>query len=417
MRVVFHNPHTNLVFGRTVLDFLIRNYSYKKYQYLLTYLIKNKVEFLIYNDKADSSLPSYLSVFIPSTIELYVWCIINNINPFKTNITSDISKIDTQDIFFSFSLKNLDTEYSGLDNISKARFLKVFHLTHFVQNTSRIAKNARKLNIDYFVAENNLSKNSNYFKKYFPFYKNIVYTLPFVYQKRFVNKRDFKSRKNKCIATGTLVNIKETGNPNDFKDFYNFYKIDFLQPERQKILKNKKKLSKYIDCYISNLYEKKLKRNNVGMVNRLWNKIHNAFISTKREYLKFNIVDKYNEYKMFINGEEINDLPGIGMVEGMACGAVYIGKRDSMYKDIGMIDKIHYIGYDGTIEDLVKKIKYYQKHEYKLELIAKNGTKFAKEMFNPDVAAKIFYSDLLKLSKMKKKHKKDNIVWKSSFTI
>ena len=54
---------------------------------------------------------------------------------------------------------------------------------------------------------------------------------------------------------------------------------------------------------------------------------------------------------MFVVPEEANDLPGIGFVEGMACGSAYIGLDDGMYKDIGLIPRKHYITYDGTLED------------------------------------------------------------------
>jgi hypothetical protein len=64
--------------------------------------------------------------------------------------------------------------------------------------------------------------------------------------------------------------------------------------------------------------------------------------------MKFNIDDEYNKYKMFINAEEVIGLPGIGFVEGMACGTAYIGLRPPMYEDIGMEDRVHYIGYDGS---------------------------------------------------------------------
>ena len=35
--------------------------------------------------------------------------------------------------------------------------------------------------------------------------------------------------------------------------------------------------------------------------------------------MKFDIIQEYNKYKMFVNPEEVIGLPGIGCVEGMAC--------------------------------------------------------------------------------------------------
>ncbi len=115
-----------------------------------------------------------------------------------------------------------------------------------------------------------------------------------------------------------------------------------------------------------------------------------------RAYMKFDIVDTYNQYKMFVNPEECIGLPGIGFAEGMACGCAYLGlKDDPMYLNVGMKDGIHYIGYDGTIDDLCEKISYYQSHEEELERIAENGCQHVKQIFNPE---KIMISFLKYLS-------------------
>ena len=98
---------------------------------------------------------------------------------------------------------------------------------------------------------------------------------------------------------------------------------------------------------------------------------------------------------MFVVPEEANDLPGIGFVEGMACGSAYIGLDDRMYKDIGLIPGKHYITYDGTLEDLKSKIIYYQKNNDELEAIALAGCNFVRKNFNGNSVAKKFYNDLL----------------------
>ena len=97
---------------------------------------------------------------------------------------------------------------------------------------------------------------------------------------------------------------------------------------------------------------------------------------------------------MFVVPEEIIGLPGIGFVEGMSCGSAYIGLRDPMYQDLGLLDGIHYIGYDGTINDLISKITYYQNNEYELEKIAYNGYLFIKDKFQKDHVAKEFFNKI-----------------------
>ena len=99
---------------------------------------------------------------------------------------------------------------------------------------------------------------------------------------------------------------------------------------------------------------------------------------------------------MFVVPEEANDLPGVGFVEGMACGSAYIGLDDPMYRDIGLIPGIHYIAYNGTLSDLETKIKYYQKNNNELKEIANRGYEFTKEHFNGEHVAQKLYNDLMK---------------------
>jgi hypothetical protein len=266
----------------------------------------------------------------------------------------------------------------------------------FLQSGSQQGK---KLKIDYFIAENNLSKNSLFFKTYFPWYKNDFITLPFIFQKRFKKNKLFDNRKNKCLATGTIVDINETHEPKEFNTFKDFFKTSTLQPLRKEIYDKKQSLGETIDCRISVLYEHKLRiTKDKNPFIQVFDKVNNAFRSTKRSYFDFDIVKEYNNYKMFINGEEINDLPGIGFVEGMACGTAYLGKIDPMYKDLGFIPGIHYIGHNGTLADVQKKIKMYQSRPEQLKKIAEAGHRLIRDKFNSKVVAKKFIDDLEKIA-------------------
>ena len=104
------------------------------------------------------------------------------------------------------------------------------------------------------------------------------------------------------------------------------------------------------------------------------------------------MVEKFNDYKMHLLGEEILGVPGIGFVEGMACGSAYIGIDSQMYRDYGLIPGVHYITYDGTKEGLKATVEFWQKPENQLELekIAENGCKFVREHFcGKNVAEKL----------------------------
>ena len=87
----------------------------------------------------------------------------------------------------------------------------------------------------------------------------------------------------------------------------------------------------------------------------------------------------------------------IGFVEGMACGCAYLGQTVGYYEDYGMKAGVHYIGYDGTLDDLKAKISYYQQpeHQEELETIAKTGCEFVRSHFNGPVAAASLLNNLL----------------------
>ena len=66
---------------------------------------------------------------------------------------------------------------------------------------------------------------------------------------------------------------------------------------------------------------------------------------------------------MFICPEDVNGSYGVGTIEGMACGCAMIGWDYGAFEDMGMTAGVHYISYDGTMENLIEKIRYYQKPE------------------------------------------------------
>ncbi|MBU3935615.1 glycosyltransferase [Patescibacteria group bacterium] len=402
MKFIFFNPHKSAFFGITLLNFVSRIHSTTRYKYLIDYFKTNHQHLYLFVTPSSSSLPEYISRYVPIKFEIFLWAIINKINPFKIRLIKNFNQITKKDIFFSLTLRTFDNN-SPPSIPSTSQFLKVFHITHFNNFTSVLAKNLKKINPDILVAENNLYKNVLYFKKHFDFYRKNVYTLPYVYEHRFNSHLPYGQRLNKCLATGSLVNIKNLNDSGQFKDFEDYYHLDSLTPFRKTIYENKSKIKKYIDSSISPVFEHKPKYSSQkdSFLTKLVNSLYNGISLSKHKYFKFDIVEKYNQYKMFIIPEEIG-LPSVGFVEGMACGCAYVGKTDPMYTDLGLKPNVHYVGYDGSLKNLLAKIAYYQNHPKKLEKIAHAGHKFVTQKFNGSIVAKTFYKDIRSLSKTKK---------------
>lgn len=204
---------------------------------------------------------------------------------------------------------------------------------------------------------------------------------------------DFNMRENLCLATGSLFYFKRT---EDFIDCIDFYNTDTLHPMRKEIYEKQDELKDVIFSRISDLTSEIQPKEVFGesIIKDFFAKIYNLFYVKQKEYYKFDMVNEYNKYKMFIVPEEITGLPAIGFVEGMACGAAFIGLSSPIYKDMGLIENFHYISYDGSLKDLVKKIRYFQLHNDELQRIAKNGYEFVINNFNGEKIAQQFLNYL-----------------------
>jgi len=436
MRFVFHNPHGLIWYKLHYYYFANDLKCTPKCEYLFDYFyIDKKSKIYVYLDNGGWDVSPFVGRFenfSSPLINFYIWVLINRLNPFRFKVITDINELKEDDVLMTFLYEHF-TSFSGsfkipreslIKGFKRTKALKVVHLSHYGFYSSLGSKNTFDAETDLFISENNLTRNSKFFQHYYSWYKKDVYALPFVPQSRFIRTKKFKERKNKAVATGTITF------PMADSDFLSFFGNNQLHPMRLEIFNNSDRIK---DCIDSLIYKYKIpdlsdqaviaqqnivscKSNNlinnlktlkiVKLIKRIVLKIFpelslfkkqafiiakiiSAFfrkktiqnISNEMDYYKSDIVKTYNEYKMFIVPEEIIDLPGIGFVEGMFCGSAFIGKKNQMYADIGLIDNVNYISYDGTLCDLIDKIKYYQNHEEELNAIAEAGYKFATTSF------------------------------------
>lgn len=423
MRLCFYNPHTiTNAIGSTVLSRLAQIFGTNKenlrkhnlkYEFLLNILRDNRYNTAIVVDGAGTSFSTVLSkipflrnnYFIYRFIsfgEIYWWCLLNDLNPLKQNIIFNRKKLDEKsDILLSFAFC---TEMFISDRLIEKSIIKSFagkkflHASHFYKSTRIVSENIEKTGTRYMVAESDLKK-SPYFNKFFGFIDQ-VYILPHVLRKRYIKTKEFEGRKNICLALGTLVIDDESDESN--RDHFEFFRINTLHPMRKIIFENKDDLADVIDCCI-NFHNKDriaiAAKSNFYKRNGIFKLIYDLFfLSEGKQYHSLDIVEKYNEYKMFIAPEENIGFSSVNMIEGMACGCAYIGIDHPMYTDLGMADKQHYIAYDGTLDDLKNKIQYYQSHPRELEIIARNGYAFAQKRFAEERVVGDFWEYLEKLT-------------------
>lgn len=379
MRFVFHNPNDIYWYKPSIMSVLRNKKSAQKYSYLLDFFLESSGKIYVYLDNHKSDKRHIVHKFLPPFTGFYIWALINRINPLRIRIITDPEKVYCDDVFFMFLWDNFTSRTGDISKnrqicnelIAKITAFKVVHLTHYSYNANLGSLRTKEAKIDLFVSENNLFKNSEFFQTTFNWYGKNLYTLPFVPNEKFRKLKAFEDRKNKALATGTITF------PMEDNCFLSFFKHSQLQPMRNEIYQKRMDIVEFIDSIIS--------------------PIHNGFDAKQEKYFSYDIVQMYNDYKMFVVPEEVCDLPGIGFVEGMKCGSAFIGINDPMYTEIGLIDGVNYIAYDGTFDGLLNKIKYYQENQIELELIARNGYEFVTNTFTKEKIAGKFLKDINEL--------------------
>jgi glycosyltransferase involved in cell wall biosynthesis len=418
MRLVLVNPHTQN-FGKSVSGVLLRRKDFMKYDYFIEFFIQDKkkdVAFLIDGTRTSFSGVGLAAIFswkLFSWLELVIWMLINKINPFDIEVYFDVTGLDPKnDVLFEFSRSIVDIDSQEKLQLNRFEGLKIVHFTHYFKDVKKLAQYLKKAQNYIVIAENNLTNNV-FFKKYFSFINN-VYFLPFAYGKRFVVEKDFSLRMNKCLALGSITRVKNK----EFLD--HFGDQEGLHPMRKLIYSDPKKYVNEIDCLIRGFNDTMTVRD-LQSVDSFLARIMKRFLpffllekffpTPQISYFKFDIVAKFNDYRMFLCSEESVGLPSINVFEGMATGCVYVGIDDPMYTALGIQPGVHYIGYqENNIDDLLQKIQFYQNNPDLLQDIARAGCAFVQETFSRKTVADVFWCDLIKISQNFSKIKSTDFV-------
>lgn len=394
-RIVFVNLHANEFLVKTASKFIWKQSCAFKHKYFLEYLLDNpEVEVCNYINEDGFTLARSL----PKPIMWFLRKLRFAENRYvmrKNGITRKqikvIRKRDIRPDDIVIGYRHVPCSLTDMADIKAFKAISMIHF-HGQQSDSDLIKNA---NPDVLFNESDLSLYSEIFKRYYAWCQGKFIVHPFVAAPRFKREKPVSERENRCFSTGTITYKLHP----EFLEVYG----DFCdQPTRKQILVNKDELEPLVACYNSDYLEdtdmKKYLPEDSKLTHyrKVWYNMRHT--GKQKKYFSFNMVDKFNDFKMCLVGEEILGIPGIGFVEGMACGGAYIGQKLGYYEDYGMKEGVHYIGYDGTLEDLKAKITYYQQpeHQEELERIANAGYEFAQTHFRGDIVAKELLEKLQK---------------------
>ena len=367
MRIVFINLHANEMLVKTLPKIVFKQSIAIKHKYLIDYLlthpeyrvcsyVNNRGFDLFHNGSA-----VLLNIVNKTRFIEYKHVLKKNrIDSKKIILIKSIKDIRQDDLVIVY--RHHGEQFLEIEQIEAFKAISMIHFWGQKQEAIKL----EKADISCFVNESDLQKNSEIYRRFYGGLKDKPFVVhPFVFAERFQNKKPFNERKNMAFATGTITY-------KDDPDFLEVYGDPCDQPSRKQIKDNPEFFKNIIYCTSSDYNEdstaKKITPNDNKLI-AFYKKVYNRFnTGQQKKYYSFDMVEAFNSYKMCVVGEEILGVPGIGYVEGMACGCAYIGLDSPMYTDVGLIPGVHYITYDGSKEDLKKVIEYYQMDEHQEEL-------------------------------------------------
>lgn len=283
-------------------------------------------------------------------------------------------KIPWKNIKFIFNISKLNKKCNVLLNFnshlgrtqfdqSLKRFngLKIYHVNDYFWNQpgSDLNKMLESIGVDYLMGYASHDKHCKYFQKTFKNYIGKVIPVPFGFQERFISSVPFHERKNKAVAVGSVNPLRPLEYPVfNFRESADFFPDEsWFHKFRREIVLQKENIKPYINSMLPEFPQIK--------------------------DFRYDLVKKFNEYRMFVSDESIFNFPPAKYFEGPASGSVLFCSDHDCNKEFGFKDSVNCVMYkQGDIINLTKKISYYMQHENELLNIQQEGMKFVTSRFS-----------------------------------
>lgn len=347
MNIALHNPHklANLTNDRI-------------HNYVLEMIKKGYIKYLFFDD------PHILTKFREKLSHLnkirkqYKW---RELGLDKVSFIFSSATLNQKcDVLLNFNACSM-TPDDYTSAIKKFPGLKIFHITDYFWRGpgSQKYKYLKEYGVDYLMSYGSPDKYCEYFKTYFPDYIGKVIPVPFGFAPRFVDTTNFDQRKNKCVAVGSVNPLRiASADPRNYMESANFFKgEEWFHKFRRLIVEHLDELLAEIDSMLP--------------------------VFPKYKDNRYNLVEKFNEYKMFVSDESIFYFPAAKTFEGPACGTVMVCSDHPCFSDYGFIGGVNCITHKQLdIQDLKRQISYYQNHPAELARIQKNSITFVRQNYS-----------------------------------
>ena len=377
--ITLYNPHVDDFLAEPPHFKLLKRRALKKYGFFIQEQLNQYNEIRVMIDGSISAfIPQKYFVKLPALIrnlvaslEFGLWKRNNLFDNKVKRVTAP--EVSNNEVLFAFSYKAAAGGFHLRKNLLSRYSCVVMHLSHYFVSTTEKSSNLQQLDNIWLGGDSDIRDNL-YFKHFFPWYKRDFLVLSFAVALRFKNLQPFENRKNCCIATGSFHDLHQETPAEKYFDYMSFTGISTYHPIRKQIYEQAEMLKAKIKSEI-HPYRK---LDNTSK----FKKIFRHFQVAQKKYFAIDIVQLYNDYQYALVGEEFSGFPALGTFEAMACGCVTIGNPKA-YIGLGLIEWVHYIPYDGTLENLL----YMLKQDYppdELINISKNSSKFIEDNFRVD---------------------------------
>lgn len=282
--------------------------------------------------------------------------------------------IPWKNIEFIFSISELNKKCDVLLNfnshLGKTQFnqrlkrfdgLKIYHVNDYFWNRpgSELNLLLESIGVDYLMGYASHDKHCRYFQSTFKKYIGKVIPVPFGFSERFISSVPFHDRKNKVVALGSVNPLRPLEYPvENFIESANFFPDEsWFHKFRRDIVLKKLILEPYIDSMLPEFPQIK--------------------------DFRYNLVEKFNEYRMFISDESLFNFPPAKYFEGPASGCVLFCSDHDCNTEFGFKDSENCVMYKvGDIDDLIEKVSYYMQNESVLFEIQQEGINFVRSTFS-----------------------------------
>lgn len=351
--LIIYNPHVDDFLATPPHFSLLKRRALKKYGFLLDGLIKQDNRLNVIIDSTISVfIPHKFFVVLPKPIrevivkfEFKQWVKINKFENYINliNHSTDLSN----DILLAFSYKSAVGGFLQRIELFNKFQRTVFHLSHYFVSTQVKADNLKLIKNLYLAGDSDITENS-YFQNFFSWYVDKPFlVLPFAISSRFQVIKSFELRKDSCVATGSFHDLTKELPHKNYLDFITATGSITYHPIRKEIFDNKEVIANKVGCYVSP-YRDYAKKSKLAQFIK-------HFAVSQKKYFSIDIVERYNDYKFAVVGEELSGFPALGAFEAIACGCILIADP-AFYKGTWLVENKHFIPYNGSLSGLLNSI-------------------------------------------------------------